>query len=73
MSQKVWIKAREKNNEEGSILYALLFSLFGLLINATYIDVFEASKVAYNFWMIFGLFGGYVLLESKKVLKKKRT
>ena len=73
VSQKVWLKAREKNNEEGIILYALLFSLFGLLINATYIDVFEASKVAYNFWMIFGLFGGYVLLESKKVLKKKRT
>ncbi len=73
VSQKVWVRAREKNNEESIILYALLFSLFGLLINATYIDVFEASKVAYNFWMIFGLFGGYVLLESKKTLKKKRT
>lgn len=73
VSQKVWIKAREKNNEESIILYALLFSLFGLLINATYIDVFEASKVAYNFWMIFGLFGGYVLLDSKKSLKKKKT
>ena len=72
VSQKVWVRAREKNNEESIILYALLFSLFGLLINATYIDVFEASKVAYNFWMIFGLFGGYVLLESKKTLKKKK-
>jgi hypothetical protein len=32
-----------------------LGSIFGLLINATYIDVFAASKVAYTFWTMAGL------------------
>lgn len=32
-----------------------LGSIFGLLINATYIDVFAASKVAYTFWAFAGI------------------
>ena len=27
----------------------------GMLVNATYIDVFEASKVAYAYWSLIGL------------------
>ena len=73
VSHKIWMKAREKNNDESIVSFALLFSLFGLLINATYIDVFEASKVAYHFWMIFGLFGGYALIETRKILKSKKA
>ncbi len=39
--------------------------IIGLLVNAAYIDVFEASKVAYAFWALAGItFGGL------KVLKK---
>lgn len=37
------------------IYYGFLFGLFALLINAGYIDVFEASKVAYHVWLMTGL------------------
>jgi len=41
------------------ISLGFLFGLGALLINATYIDVFEASKVAYTFWIVAGLFVGF--------------
>lgn len=36
------------------VLFATISSIFGLLVNSTYIDVFEASKVAFTFWAIAG-------------------
>lgn len=44
-------------------IFGYLFGLFGLLINATYIDVFEASKVAYTFWTVSGIYVG--MLKNK--------
>ncbi len=47
----------------------------GLLINATYIDVFAASKVAYTFWFFAGLVRASSLLQNSatvKTNKKKR-
>jgi len=42
------------------------------MINASYIDVFEASKVAYTFWMITGIFIGLIsLYKNKKAYEKK--
>lgn len=49
------------------LLLALLFAIFGLLINASYIDVFEASKVAYVFWYTIGIYIGLLSLPSKKI------
>jgi len=54
----------------------LLFGLFaggigitvGLMVNALYIDVFEASKVAYTYWSLMGL----LLAAASLVLRKKR-
>lgn len=43
-----------------------IFGLFALLINASYIDVFEASKMAYTFWLVSGLFVGLCLIYEKK-------
>ena len=40
------------------LYYSFIFGLLGLLINATYIDVFEASKVAYTFWTMTGIIIG---------------
>ncbi len=37
---------------------------FGLLINAVYIDVFEASKVAYSYWAVMGLTLGAVAVKK---------
>lgn len=54
------LKKIEKNNQ--SLFYAVLFSIFGLLINASYIDVFEASKVAYVLWYTLGIYVGVLSL-----------
>lgn len=35
-----------------TIVAALVAAIIGLLVNAVYIDVFEASKVAYTFWIM---------------------
>ncbi len=43
---------------EQYIFTSLLFGLAGLMINAGYIDVFEASKVAYILWFTLGIFVG---------------
>ncbi len=43
----------------------------GLLVNALYIDVFAASKVAFTYWALTGtLVGLYHLKQNKKKLKK---
>jgi hypothetical protein len=36
------------------LYFGFIFGLAGLLINASYIDVFEASKVAFVFWCVAG-------------------
>ncbi len=46
---------RKKNNLH-LIFAGVSAGIIGLLLNATYIDVFEASKVAFTFWMISGIF-----------------
>lgn len=50
--------------------YALACGLIGgivaLLINAFYIDVFEASKVAFTFWGLVGVLMVLLLLSEKK-------
>lgn len=56
----IYLKAKRMKQNLRYILYGLLFGLFGLLINASYIDVFEASKVAYTFWTVNGIFIGYL-------------
>lgn len=58
------------------IFYSLVVGfagvIIGLLANAVYIDVFEASKVAYAFWAIAGItFGGLKVMQ--KQLEKDNT
>lgn len=53
-----------------TITAALLAATIGLLINAVYIDVFEASKVAYTFWiMVAILFATIKFAKSPKEAK----
>ncbi|MFH0773314.1 MAG: hypothetical protein V1922_03305 [bacterium] len=52
--------AASKNIQDKTILFGVLAGFFGLLINATMIDIFEASKVAFIFWMIMGMTVGYL-------------
>lgn len=46
------------------LVWGFIFGLGALMINASYIDVFEASKVAYTFWTIAGLYIGYYSLKK---------
>lgn len=45
----------------------LLGALTSILANAMFIDVFEASKTAYTFWIMMGVY--YQILEFKKIEK----
>ncbi|MBI2309950.1 O-antigen ligase family protein [Candidatus Collierbacteria bacterium] len=51
----IWKSLKTREFYEGkAVLAAVLVGILGLLINATYIDVFEASKVALAFWGLIG-------------------
>lgn len=58
-----------------SVLYSIFVGAIaltlGLLINAVYIDVFEASKVAYSYWAFMGLVLGAVTLKKQEFEKNK--
>ena len=54
-------KSKKLDKDERKLYFGYLFAFLGLVLNASYIDVFEASKVAFNFWMISGAFTGYLL------------
>src|SRR3989338_4082731 len=67
--------ARASTGEMRYIYYAFSFAVLALLVNGLYIDVFEASKVAYNFWLVAGLYVGLIGLQSNPVKKyeKRKT
>ena len=48
-----------------SLVIGMVAGLTGLLLNAILIDVFEASKVAFTFWMLMGITVGVILLRVK--------
>ncbi len=52
--------------KDNVLFLGYLFGLLGLCINGTYIDVFEASKVAYTLWMLTGLYIGALPYFVKK-------
>lgn len=57
--------AKNKKLPDQYIFYGFLFGLIALLINGIYVDVFEASKVAYNFWLVAGIFIGLASIYEK--------
>ena len=59
-------KALEKNSKLSVLLWGYLFGFGALMINASYIDVFEASKMAFVFWLTSGIFVGLCQLDLKK-------
>lgn len=48
-----------KRTPDQFLIAGILAGYFGLLINAVMIDIFEASKVAFTFWMVMGIYVGY--------------
>ncbi len=61
----IWIAGRKLKDEDKMLYYSFIFGLLGLFINAGYIDVFEASKVAFYFWLMAGFFVGSLLHYEK--------
>lgn len=55
-----------------TIVAGIVAASFGLLVNAVYIDVFEASKVAYVFWIMIAILVSTVKLSTspKKTSEK---
>ncbi len=46
---------------------AMIAVVFGLLVNAVYIDIFEASKIAFSFWALVGIvLGGVKVAQLDK-------
>lgn len=78
---QIW-KASRLSIPDATLFWGILAGFGGLLVNATYIDVFEASKVAFIFWMFMGMTVAYIEsikttnlneagIKTKKVAKKK--
>lgn len=65
---------RSFTNVGDSVLYAFLVgfagAVVGLLVNAVYIDVFEASKVAFFFWALTGIVLGGIKVQRSVTEKK---
>lgn len=53
-----------------TIIASLVGAAFGLLVNAIYIDVFEASKVAYTFWILAAILLTTIKLQQNRQAKK---
>jgi hypothetical protein len=62
----LWQKGRQSAAWR-PLLWGLLFGGFALLINALYIDVFEASKVALMIWLIWGMFYRIQFLKQNEI------
>ena len=62
----IFVSIKKLSFEEKLIGYGFIFGFFALFINASYIDAFEASKVAYVFWTQAGLYVGYYRLTYEK-------
>ncbi|MCS7092866.1 MAG: O-antigen ligase family protein [Patescibacteria group bacterium] len=63
--KETFLSLKNKFQDQNLLLAGFAFGLGALLVNATYIDVFEASKVAFTFWMIAGLLVGFRKLAIK--------
>ncbi|MBI1863082.1 hypothetical protein HYS00_03110 [Candidatus Microgenomates bacterium] len=58
------------DHEKRYLHYGFIFGVIALLVNALYVDIFEASKMAYNFWIMSGMIVGYYTFYEKR---KKKT
>lgn len=62
----VWQAGRQMTHKNSYLFHSFVFAFMGVFINASYIDIFEASKLAYTFWLVAGIFYASVSLFLKK-------
>lgn len=53
------------SRKDKSFIIGYIAGTIGLAINAVFIDVFEASKVAFSFWLLTGFIVGLIRLTQK--------
>lgn len=58
--------SKSKSQLEIAYYAGFIALVVSLLVNALYIDIFEASKVAYTLWAVMGLTFGLMALGNKK-------
>ncbi len=74
ISKKIIMDKLETDSFKKLFAIGFIGATFGLLVNATFIDVFAASKVAYTYWAITGILLAYAQIKSEPtVLKKTET
>lgn len=61
---------RQKAGTERSLVIAIMCCSFAYFLNASFIDVFEASKLAFIFWIMMGVLVKIIDLESSKCKRK---
>jgi hypothetical protein len=66
-SFRVWLKTRDQ--VVAAVAAGYIAGSIGLLLNAIYIDVFAASKVALSYWALTGIVMAYLLMEPATTAK----
>lgn len=64
--KKLWESRKSKNIQYYLLCIGTIFGTWGLFFNSSYIDVFEASKVALFIWLVWGLMIKSILLPQKE-------
>lgn len=64
---RVWkVKSKIKDPALFALTAGIVGAIVGMLINGLYIDVFEASKVAYTFWALMGILFAIINVSTHK-------
>ncbi len=69
--RQVFIAGMSQAKDQKMLYFGFLFGSASLLITASYFDIFEASKIAFQFWMTGGLFAAASLLKKNEKNYKK--
>ncbi len=68
----VFQAARHMNRKNSYLFHAFVAAFIGVFVNASYIDIFEASKLAYTFWLVAGIFYASVPLFLKRSIQTEK-
>lgn len=71
--KKIIVNKLENDNFKKLFAIGFVGATIGLLVNATFIDVFAASKVAYTYWSITGILLAYAGIKNTVIAKVKKT
>ena len=65
---RIFKAARRMNKRDSYLFHGFVFAFIALFVNASYIDIFEASKVAYTFWLLAGIYyAGIHYFHAKRI------